>query len=178
MNLSDIGANVTELREGDREEFSAQLGREPRGLVAVGARCACGRPAVTVTSPRLPDGSPFPTLFYLSLPYLVYQISRLEADGKMAEYNEALAEDPELAEAHARAHRSYVERRSVLGDVPEISGVSAGGMPNRVKCLHALAGYALAVGSGVCPIGDMALDAVGWDGSVCHCDDDSKEKLA
>ncbi|MGO1943014.1 MAG: DUF501 domain-containing protein [Ancrocorticia sp.] len=171
MNVTDIGANVTDLREGDREEIAEQLGREPRGLVAIGARCACGRPAVTVTSPRLPDGSPFPTLFYLSLPYLVYQISRLEADGKMAEYNEALTSDPELAAAHAAAHESYVARRSLLGDVPEIAGVSAGGMPTRVKCLHALAGYSLAAGRGVCPIGDMALDAIGWDPDVCHCGD-------
>lgn len=180
MDLSDIGTNVTELREGDASVIAAQLGREPRGLVAVGARCACGRPAVTVTSPRLPDGSPFPTLFYLSLPYLVYKISRLEADGKMAEYNEALAESPELAAAHERAHRSYLERRRILGDVPEIAGVSAGGLPNRVKCLHALAGYSLAVGRGVCPIGDMALDGVGWGAAVCHCEEteDLKENLA
>ena len=180
MNLTDIGANVTELREGDTGVIAAQLGREPRGLVAIGARCACGRPAVTVTSPRLPEGTPFPTLFYLSLPYLVYEISRLEADGKMAEYNEALAESPELAAAHARAHHSYLERRRILGDVPEIAGVSAGGMPSRVKCLHALAGYSLAAGRGVCPIGDMALDGVGWGAAVCHCEEteDLKENLA
>lgn len=161
---------MTELGPGDREEFALQLGREPRGLVAVGARCACGRPAVTVTSPRLADGSPFPTLFYLSLPHLVYEISRLEADGLMARYNELLAEDSELAAAHERAHRSYVERRDQLGEVPEIANVSAGGMPTRVKCLHALAGYALATGKGVCPIGDLALEAVGWDPEVCRCE--------
>ena len=146
----------------------------------MGARCACGRPAVTVTSPRLPDGSPFPTLFYLSLPAVprVSDLTALEADGKMAEYNEALAEDPELAEAHARAHRSYVERRSCLGMCPRFPVFPLGACPNRVKCLHALAGYALAVGSGVCPIGDMALDAVGWDGrTYAIVMTNSKEKL-
>ncbi|MCF2706737.1 DUF501 domain-containing protein [Arcanobacterium haemolyticum] len=169
--LARIAVNATELREGDVEAFEEQLGRVPRGLVGVGARCACGRPAVTVTAPRLPDGSPFPTLFYLSLPYLVKEMSHLEANGVMAQFNELLAEDEELAKAHAEAHASYIERRELLGHVDEIAGVSAGGMPTRVKCLHALAGYAVSVGRGVCPVGDRALDMIGWDASVCHCDE-------
>lgn len=167
--LHRIAINATPLRPGDEEVFTAQLGRLPRGLVAVGARCACGKPAVTITKPRLEDGSPFPTLFYLSLPELVAQISRLEAHGMMAELNEELAKDPELAQAHAQAHHSYIERREILGEVPEIADVSAGGMPTRVKCLHALVGYSLSAGRGVCPLGDRALDALGWDTAVCHC---------
>lgn len=167
--LSRIAVNATPLRPGDEEVFTAQLGRLPRGLVAVGARCVCGNPAVTITKPRLEDGSPFPTLFYLSLPELVLEVSRLEAHGMMAELNEELAGDPELAAAHARAHASYLARRAELGEVPEIKDVSAGGMPTRVKCLHALVGYSLSAGRGVCPLGDRALDAIGWDTAVCHC---------
>lgn len=168
--LTRVARNATPLREGDRETLTEQLGRLPRGLVGVGARCACGKPAVTVTLQRLPEGSPFPTVFYLSLPYLVREASRLEANGVMAEFNEALAEDPELRSAYARAHESYVERRGVLGDVPEIAGISAGGMPTRVKCLHALVGYSISAGMGVCPVGDKALEMIGWDPAVCHCE--------
>ncbi|MFT3944661.1 MAG: DUF501 domain-containing protein [Ancrocorticia sp.] len=167
--LAKVAVNATPLREGDRETLTEQLDRLPRGLVGVGARCACGTPAVTVTLPRLPEGSPFPTVFYLSLPYLVREASRLEANGVMAEFNEMLADNDELRAAYARAHESYVERRAMLGDVPEITGISAGGMPTRVKCLHALVGYSISAGPGVCPIGDKALEMIGWDPSVCHC---------
>ncbi len=167
--LAKVALNATPLREGDRETLTEQLDRLPRGLVGVGARCACGTPAVTVTLPRLPEGSPFPTLFYLSLPHLVREASKLEANGVMAQFNDQLAADEALRAAHVRAHESYLERRAVLGDVPEIAGVSAGGMPSRVKCLHALVGYSISAGRGVCPIGDAVLDMIGWDAAECHC---------
>ncbi|MDO4888524.1 MAG: DUF501 domain-containing protein [Actinomycetaceae bacterium] len=169
-DLARIAASATPLREGDAQIIEAQLGRPARGLIAIGARCACGRPAVTVTAPRLPDGTPFPTLFYLTLPQLVYAMSRLEAEGFMAELAARLRDDEELAAAHARAHTSYLQRRRLLEDVPEIAGVSAGGMPGRVKCLHALAGYAMSAGPGVCPVGDIALEKIGWDRTVCTCE--------
>lgn len=173
--LQRVARNATEIRPGDREILTAQLGRDPRGLVGIGARCVCGAPAVTITYPRLPDGSPFPTLFYLSYPWLVREISRIESAGEMVAYNERLANDQEYAASHVRAHESYVARRDLLKEVPEIAGKSAGGMPDRVKCLHALAGYALAVYPGVCPVGDEVLAQAGWDPNVCHCsstDDD------
>ena len=78
-----------------------------------------------------------------------------------------LREDPELAEAYGAAHQAYLAARRDLGalsgdgDVPEIDGVSAGGMPDRVKCLHALAAHALAAGPGVNPLGDETLAQVG-----------------
>jgi hypothetical protein len=87
----------------------------------------------------------------------------------MVGMNNDLASDLELAAAHAHAHREYIARRTILGDVPEIANVSAGGMPDRVKCLHALAAFALSVGQGVCVMGDRALESIGWDPGVCHC---------
>lgn len=169
--LSQIAVNATSVREEDIQIIQQQLGRTPRGLVGIGARCACGAPAVTITQPRLPEGSPFPTLFYLTLPSVVYGMSRLEAEGFMTQLNKRLVEDHDFAAAHELAHRSYIERRNLLGSVPEIDGISAGGMPERVKCLHALAGYAMSVGEGVCPAGDAALAAMGWDPAVCLCKD-------
>lgn len=167
--LEKIAVNASFIKDGDVAAFTQQLGREPRGLLAVGARCACGAPAVTVTSPRLPDGSPFPTLFYLTLPWVVKEVSRLESSGKMQEYNDRLAEDEELAISHRKAHESFVARRNLLEDIPEISGTSAGGMPDRVKCLHALVGYSLAVGSGVSLIADDVLQLIGWNTEICRC---------
>ena len=62
-------------------------------------------------------------------------------------------------------------RRPAVGHVDEIDGISAGGMPTRVKCLHALVGHALAAGPGVNPIGDLALAAADWSPDVCICDE-------
>ncbi|MBA8794570.1 hypothetical protein FHX74_002189 [Friedmanniella endophytica] len=151
----------------DLETLGRQLRRPARGTAGVAWRCPCGRPGVVATAPRLPDGTPFPTTYYLTCPHAVAGCSRLEASGLMTELTERLRTDPELAGGYRAAHRAYLDDRAALGraldgdPVPEIDGVSAGGMPDRVKCLHALVGHALAAGRGVNPVGDEALDRIG-----------------
>jgi hypothetical protein len=148
------------VNEADRAIVAAQLGRDPRATRAVAHRCPCGNPDVVETSPRLPDGTPFPTLYYLTCPRAAAAIGRLEAGGLMREMTERLRTDDHLASAVRTAHDSYLARRTELGEVAEIAGVSAGGMPTRVKCLHALVAHALAAGPGVNPLGDEALAAL------------------
>jgi len=143
--------------EADLAAVSAQLGRPARDVLAIAARTRDGAPAVVSTAPRLADGTPFPTFYYLTHPLLVAAVSRLEADGRMRELNDRLAAEPDLAAAYEAAHRAYLADREAVAAVPELAGVSAGGMPTRVKCLHALAAHALAAGPGVNPIGDLAL---------------------
>lgn len=145
------------MNEADTAAIAAQLGREPRGLRAVAHRCPCGLPDVVESYPRLPDGTPFPTLYYLTCPRATAAVSRLEAAGRMRELTERLAADSELAARYVRAHRDYLERREALGQVPEIAEISAGGMPDRVKCLHVLVAHSLAAGPGANPIGDEVL---------------------
>ena len=165
----------SEVTQADIEALGQQLGRVPRGVVAIAARCVCGRPAVVQTAPRLDDGSPFPTTFCLTLPGAVYGCSALEATHYMDELNQRLAEDEQLAAAYAQAHQAYLAEREKLGHVDEIAGISAGGMPTRVKCLHALVGHSLAAGAGVNPIGDIAIETMRerglWDKQVCNCKD-------
>lgn len=153
----------------DLQILQQQLGREPRGVARIAARCGCGKPCVVMTEPRLPDGTPFPTVYYLSCPKAASAIGTLEANGVMAEMQSRVETDPELAAAYRRAHEAYLADRATLGDVPEIAGISAGGMPNRVKCLHVLAGHALAAGPGVNPLGDEVLAAIGawWEPANC-----------
>jgi hypothetical protein len=156
----------------DLAAVERQLGRTPRGVVGVAHRCPCGQPDVVETAPRLDDGTPFPTTYYLTCPRATGAISTLESQGLMREMTDRLAADPELADAYARAHEDYLTRRAALGDVPEIAGTSAGGMPLRVKCLHVLVGHALAAGTGVNPLGDEALAALApwWAGGPCTDD--------
>ena len=153
----------------DLATIAEQLGREPRGVVRVAARCGCGKPCVVMTEPRLPDGTPFPTTYYLTCPRAASAIGTLEASGVMAEMQGRLDSDPELAAHYRRAHEAYLDDRASLGQVHEIDGISAGGMPNRVKCLHVLAGHALAAGPGVNPLGDEVLQLLGpwWTPTAC-----------
>ena len=146
-----------------------QLGRPMRGVIGIAARCVCGNPTVVATEPRLPDGTPFPTFYYLTHPGATAAMSALEATQVMRELNDDLAADEDLAASYARAHDAYLADREVHGAVPEIAGVSAGGMPTRVKCLHALAAHSLAAGPGVNPIGDVALARGSWSPERCTC---------
>ncbi|ALD13386.1 MULTISPECIES: DUF501 domain-containing protein [Clavibacter] len=157
--------------ERDVRIVSEQLGRPARDVVGISARCVCGNPTVVSTAPRLTDGTPFPTLYYLSHPAATAAISHLEAEHVMAELQDDLAEDEAMRDAYAAAHASYLADRESILVVPELQGVSAGGMPVRVKCLHALAGHALAAGPGVNPIGDIALARASWSPDVCECAD-------
>jgi hypothetical protein len=161
------------LSAADTAAVGEQLGREPRDVVGVAHRCPCGRPDVVATSPRLSDGTPFPTFYYLTCPRATSLIGTLEASGLMREMSERLTSDPQLAAAYEDAHRGYLADRTRYGQVGEIDNVSAGGMPGRVKCLHVLAAHALAAGRGVNPLGDEVVDALPpwWvDGACVHPD--------
>lgn len=155
--------------EGDLAAVARQLGREPRGVRRVAHRCPCGAPDVVETAPRLPDGTPFPTVFYLTCPKATGAVGALEAGGMMREMTRRLADDEQLAASYRAAHERYLAVRDAIEEVPQIAGVSAGGMPDRVKCLHVLAGQSLAMGRGVNPLGDEVLDLLGawWESGPC-----------
>jgi len=163
--------------DADLETLSRQLNRPVRDVVEIGARCVCGNPLVATTAPRLSSGIPFPTTYYLAHPVITAAVSRLEAAGLMNEMNERLGENSALAAEYVAAHESYLANRAAIGErsgtgaVPEINGVSAGGMPTRVKCLHVLVGHSLAAGEGVNPLGDEALAAISewWTKDKCYC---------
>jgi hypothetical protein len=160
---------LSEATEADIAEVTRQLGRPVRNVLAIAARCVCGRPLVVQTNPRLENGAPFPTLYYLTQPAATAAVSTLEATGLMSQLQERLAEDPELQAAYHAAHTSYLAEREAILEVEEVKDFSAGGMPERVKCLHALIGHSLAKGPGVNPIGDIALAHCTWSPKVCQC---------
>jgi uncharacterized protein len=149
------------MTAADEAIIRAQLQRPPRGVAGIAYRCPCGKPAVVLTRPRLDDGTPFPTLYYLTCPRAVAACSALESQGLMAQMTQRLSDDRDLARAYRQAHDHYLEDRERLESVPEITGISAGGMPDRVKCLHALVAHSLAAGEGLNPLGDDALREVG-----------------
>ena len=157
--------------QADLDVIERQLGRTPRDVHAISYRCPCGNPAVVETPPRLSNGEPFPTFYYATCPRLTAAISTLETTGLMGDMNERLATDPVLAGEYAAAHDDYIASRSALGiDVPEVENISAGGMPDRVKCLHSLVAHSLSAGEGVNPLGDEALAKLPewWKSNPCE----------
>ncbi|GAB20404.1 hypothetical protein GOEFS_115_00440 [Gordonia effusa NBRC 100432] len=150
------------VSDEDRKAVAAQLGREPRGVIEVSYYTPDGRPAVVKTTPRLPDGTPFPTLYYLTDPRLTAEASRLESAGVMREMTERLASDPELAQGYRRAHESFLAERDAIESLG--TDFSGGGMPDRVKCLHVLIAHSLAKGPGVNPLGDEAVSLAAANG--------------
>lgn len=139
-------------------------------------RCGCGLPDVVETNPRLEDGTPFPTLFYLTCPRAASAVGTLEANGVMREMTERLARDPALASRYVAAHEDYLARRNQFADLGR--PISAGGMPDRVKCLHVLIAHSLGAGAGVNPLGDEALAELpdwGAQGPCVDLDDESAE---
>jgi hypothetical protein len=156
--------------KSDLAALEIQLGRPARDVHRIAYRCPCGSPAVVETPPRLSDGTPFPTFYYATCPNLTAEISTLENSNLMDEMNQRLQDDAELSGEYRAAHDDYIAARSALGiDVPEVAGISAGGMPDRVKCLHSLVAHSLAAGPGVNPLGDEALNQIGkwWENGNC-----------
>ena len=161
------------ISPADAAVVAAQLGRPPRGRYSVAHRCRCGLPDVVQTAPRLPGGTPFPTLYYLTCPRACAAAARLEANGVMAAMTARLAADEGLRRAYRAAHRDYLARRDeaarACGVPPLPAGTqSAGGMPARVKCLHALMAHELAV-PGANPLGREAAESAGawWADGRC-----------
>ena len=160
-------ADRGDLDPRDVRAVGVQLGRTPRAMTGVAHRCPCALPDVVETKPRLDDGTPFPTLYYLTCARLVSQVGRLEAEGRMREMTDRLAADPGLAAAYRRAHDAYLAVRDAIE--PLGTGVSAGGMPDRVKCVHVHVAHAIAAGKGTNPIGDEALAELGDWWTRGHC---------
>lgn len=129
-------------------------------------RCHLGIPMVIENHPRLADGAPFPTLYWLTCPILVKQVSRLESGGYMARLNERLAGDEPLRERFAAAIARLTARRDEH-DVIEDAGSPPGGGPERVKCLHSHVATELAQPGH--PIGALALAETGWPDCRVPC---------
>ncbi len=166
VNRSELGG-FEAVTDADKEVIAEQLGRPPRALRAVAARCPSGHPSVVQTNPRLENGTPFPTLYYLTCPRLSSMVGRLEASGLMREMTDRLAEDAELAAAYQRTHEDYLAERDAIETLGH--QVTAGGMPGRVKCLHVHLAHTLARGPGVNPFGDetLALLRAEWPSGDC-----------
>ena len=165
---------MEKVTEKDLAIVAAQLQRTPRDVYGVGHRCPCGAIDVVQTPPRLADGTPFPTFYYATCPKLTAAISTLESSGLMTQMNERLQSEPELMGQYQAAHVDYETARDVVAkelnlDVPEVKGVTAGGMPDRVKCLHSLIAHSLAAGEGINPLGDEALAKLPnwWENKAC-----------
>ncbi|MDI6830167.1 MAG: DUF501 domain-containing protein [Actinomycetota bacterium] len=163
----------------DRETAERQLGRPLRGEIRVASRCPHGVVQVIATPPLLPDGTPFPTLFWLTCPLLQRSVSRLESGDFRHRLRGRMREDPGFGEELSRAEREYAalraewaERLGAREDCEKyfsprggIGGTASGG----TKCLHAHLAHFLAGGGN--PVGaEVARELGGIQESECGGD--------
>ncbi|MCP4303933.1 MAG: DUF501 domain-containing protein [bacterium] len=124
----------------DREVVASQIGREPRSVVDVVARCHLALPTVIRVPPHLDDGTPFPTTYWLTCPLALRRVGRLEGAGGVKKAEALIDVDPAFAAAYRQAMERYETERDALidGDAPahRPSG-GVGGTRLGVKCLHA-----------------------------------------
>jgi hypothetical protein len=156
----------------DRRDVEAQLGRPARAPWAVARRCHLDVPMVIESHPRLPDGSPFPTLYWLTCPVLVRRVGGLESKRAMSVLTDRLGRDAGTRERLDRAQRSYLAERDALEVVAEARSMPGGGA-ERIKCLHAHTAHELA--SGPNPVGAWALAQAGWPDCITPCVGDVDE---
>jgi len=157
------------LSLNDERVIAKQLGRTPRGLLGIERRCPYGYPQAVCVHP-LVDGKPFPTLFWLTCPFLSKQIDRLEAEGWIKKMDGQIEHDDTLAASLREAHRAYITERDRLLSPEDRASLEEAGMLKdllekgiggtadfkRIKCLHLHVAHALARAN---PIGDRVLDA-------------------
>ncbi|HEX2051657.1 MAG TPA: DUF501 domain-containing protein [Actinomycetota bacterium] len=161
-----MDARVLEHTEDDRAVVERQLGRPVRGRWTVARRCHLGVPMVIESHPRMPDGTPFPTLFWLTCPVLVKRASQLESAGALADATARLASDVEARRRLAAAVGRYRARRDALEPLPRDAAPPGGG-PERVKCLHAHVAHELADPPN--PVGGDVLARAGWPDCRARC---------
>ncbi|MDP2183551.1 MAG: DUF501 domain-containing protein [Actinomycetota bacterium] len=153
--MIDLHAPSTGADARDGALVEAQVGRAPRGPWSTYVRCGFGRPSVISSSPLLDDGTPFPTLYWLTCPWLVERVGALESSGEVAAWTRRLAADPVRAGAMRDADAEYRFRRSLAGTDPcSPVGIAGQRDPLAIKCLHAhvaafLAGIADPIGEAV-----------------------------
>jgi hypothetical protein len=159
--------------EPDVATVRSQIGREPRGPWVVAARCSFGRPSVIAVGPVLDDGTPFPTSWWLTCPWLASAVSDLESAGGCAAWAERVAADPALAGQVLAADQRYrSERAERCAGTDPCAGVGVAGQadPLAVKCLHAR--VAACSGGIADPVGAGVLAAIGSDGRGAECPHD------
>lgn len=158
MSVTDPDA----AHASDEQVVRWQLGRAPRGTWRVVVRCGYGFPQVIETDPVLGTGEPFPTLYYLTCPYLARAASRAESEGALLACDELARIDPDRAARLREAHGEVGSRRAAAaGGVDPCSGAGVAGQadPLATKCLHARIAAALA---GVPdPVGREMLEQTG-----------------
>ena len=144
--------------------IAKQIGRPPRGFLKVESYCQYGYPKVIQVYPLLRDGErfePFPTMFWLTCPIVIEQISRLEEQGVIKQLEKEMAENPKLQTQYDEDHERYAKERFALlkpqdktfleerGLIETLRERGIAGIQDHrfVKCLHAHYAHHLARGS-------------------------------
>ncbi|MDD7650046.1 DUF501 domain-containing protein [Cloacibacillus porcorum] len=169
----------TEIGEKDVSVLRRQMrGRkfDASAVIAAARRCRHGCPQIIVSSPVSASGVPFPTIFWLTCPFLDHRCGELESEQRISELEAFFAAMP--AAAVEKMHQDYAALRLVLIGGGKSSALSemnegmrrvltesgVGGINWRearqaVKCLHLQT--ATWLGMGAHPAGEWLAEKLG-----------------
>ena len=127
------------------------------------------QPDVVATKPRLADGTPFPTFYYLTCPRAASEIGTLEASGLMKEMTARIAEDPELAAAYEPPMTPTWPIAASTATYPRSTASPPVGCPIGSSACTSWSRMHWPPGAGVNPLGDEALDLLPqwWAAGPC-----------
>ena len=152
----------------EKKTVEVQLNRNLRSDVNVVAKCHFDLPVVVDVPKNLDDGTPFPTMFWLTCPMYVKKVSTLESHGMVKELDKQLQSNKKLNELWSKRQKSYEEERNKkyknsMNLISPDGGV--GGTLKSIKCLHSHLADELVTGLNT--IGQIVLENVGG----CNCNE-------
>ena len=150
----------------EKQTVEIQLNRKVRSNINVVAKCHFDLPVVVDVPKNLDDGTPFPTMYWLTCPMYVKKVSTLESNGMVKNLDKQLVENKKLNKLWRKRQKSYENERNkkyknLTNTISPIGGV--GGTTKSIKCLHSHLADELVSGENV--IGKVVLESVGG----CNC---------
>ena len=120
----------------EKQIVEIQLNRNLRSEIKVVVKCHFDLPVVVDVPKNLHDGTPFPTMFWLTCPMYVKKVGTLESHGMVKELDKQLNSNKKLRKLWSKRQKSYEKERnrkykSVNNTVSPIGGV--GGAVNSIK---------------------------------------------
>ncbi|MFW5889646.1 MAG: DUF501 domain-containing protein [Bacillota bacterium] len=171
------------MKLSEERIIEIQLKRKINNFIETICYCPFSYPAVVLVDP-FKNNIPAPTIYWLTCPYLTYEVDRVEADTNLIKKSvEKLNENCSFRKAMDSAHKNYAEKRLELLDNKKLkkaelisedllatlkfSGV--GGIKDKhgIKCLHTHLAHYLAGGDN--PVGRIVFNKIQWPQNCKIC---------
>ena len=96
----------------EKQIVEIQLNRNLRSEIKVAVKCHFDLPVVVDVPKNLDDGTPFPTMYWLTCPMYIKKVSTLESHGMVKELDNQLNRNRKLRKLWLKRQKSYEKERN------------------------------------------------------------------